>query len=222
MGSFDSVVGFLLQVLLSSLTNSPTDMKSLVSVIGLIGAAAAAPQYLADTPEVAAAKVEFKAAFDMAASEAAAALDAAGAVLEGSPAAEPYVHVEILAEPYVHDEPALEAAAEVADIAAEPYVHVEVPAEPYVHVEPAAEPVVAPAIVPAPLKLTPAPVAPAQLKLVGAPVLPAGFYAAHHFAGYPAPLGYYPYALPVPGCFNNKGEAVECLLPKIAAPVAAE
>merc|ERR1711973_1013490 len=212
MGSFDSVVGFLLQVLLSSLTNSPTDMKSFVSVIGLIGAAAAAPQYLADTPEVAAAKVEFKAAFDMAASEAAAALDAAGAVLEGSPAAEPYVHVEILAEPYVHDEPALEEAAEVADIAAEPYVHV----------EPAAEPVVAPAIVPAPLKLTPAPVAPAQLKLAGAPVLPAGFYAAHHFAGYPAPLGYYPYALPVPGCFNNKGEAVECLLPKIAAPVAAE
>merc|ERR1712168_826982 len=212
MGSFDSVVGFLLQVLLSSLTNSPTDMKSFVSVIGLIGAAAAAPQYLADTPEVAAAKVEFKAAFDMAASEAAAALDAAGAVLEGSPAAEPYVHVEILAEPYVHDEPALEAAAEDADI----------PAEPYVHVEPAAEPVVAPAIVPAPLKLTPAPVAPAQLKLAGAPVLPAGFYAAHHFAGYPAPLGYYPYALPVPGCFNNKGEAVECLLPKIAAPVAAE
>merc|ERR1711973_721439 len=191
MGSFDSVVGFLLQVLLSSLTNSPTDMKSFVSVIGLIGAAAAAPQYLADTPEVAAAKVEFKAAFDMAASEAAAALDAAGAVLEGSPAAEPYVHVEILAEPYVH-------------------------------VEPAAEAVVAPAIVPAPLKLTPAPVAPAQLKLAGAPVLPAGFYAAPHFAGYPAPLGYYPYALPVPGCFNNKGEAVECLLPKIAAPVAAE
>merc|ERR1711973_493400 len=191
MGSFDSVVGFLLQVLLSSLTNSPTDMKSFVSVIGLIGAAAAAPQYLADTPEVAAAKVEFKAAFDMAASEAAAALDAAGAVLEGSPAAEPYVHVEV-------------------------------PAEPYVHVEPAAEPVVAPAIVPAPLKLTPAPVAPAPLKLAGAPVLPAGFYAAHHLAGYPAPLGYYPYALPVPGCFNNKGEAVECLLPKIAAPVAAE
>merc|ERR1711973_551549 len=203
MGSFDSVAGFLLQVLLSSLTNSPTDMKSFVSVIGLIGAAAAAPQYLADTPEVAAAKVEFKAAFDMAASEAAAALDAAGAVLEGSPAAEPYVHVEILAEPYVHDEPALEEAAEVADIAAEPYVHVEVPAEPYVHVEPAAEPVVAPAI-------------------VRAPFLPAGFYAAHHFAGYPAPLGYCPYALPVPGCFNNKGEAVECLLPKIAAPVAAE
>jgi len=193
-------------------------MKSFVSVIGLIGAAAAAPQYLADTPEVAAAKVEFKAAFDMAASKAAAALDAAGAVLEGSPAAEPYVHVEVPAEPYVHDEPALEAAAEVVDIAAEPYVHVEVPAEPYVHVEPAAAPVVAPAVVPAPLKLAPAPVAPAPL--AGAPVLPAGFYAAHHFAGYPAPLGYYPYALPVPGCFNNKGEAVECLLPKIAAPVA--
>merc|ERR1711931_607452 len=206
MGSFDSVVGFLLQVLLSSLTNSPTDMKSFVTVIGLIGAASAAPQYLADTAEVAAAKVEFKAAFDLAASKA--------DMLDGAPAAEPYVHVDIPAELYVHDEPALEAAAEDVDIAAEPYVHVEVPAVPYVHVEPAvevaAEPVVAPAIVPAPLKLA------------GAPVLPAGFYAAHHFAGYPAPLGYYPYALPVPGCFNNKGEAVECLLPKIAAPVAAE
>merc|ERR1711973_923708 len=150
-------------------------MKSFVSVIGLIGAAAAAPQYLADTPEVAAAKVEFKAAFDLAASKA--------DMLDGAPAAEPYVHVEVPAEPYVHVEPAVEVAA---------------------------EPVVAPAIVPAPLKLA------------GAPVLPAGFYAAHHLAGYPAPLGYYPYALPVPGCFNNKGEAVECLLPKIAAPVAAE
>merc|ERR1712002_594882 len=153
------------------------DMKSFVTVIGLIGAASAAPQYLADTAEVAAAKVEFKAAFDLAASKA--------DMLDGAPAAEPYVHVE----------PAVEVAA---------------------------EPVVAPAIVPAPLKLAPAPVAPAPLKLAGAPVLPAGFYAAHHFAGYPAPLGYYPYALPVPGCFNNKGEAVECLLPKIAAPVAAE
>merc|ERR1712168_291548 len=175
MGSFDSVVGFLLQVLLSSLTNSPTDMKSFVTVIGLIGAASAAPQYLADTPEVAAAKVEFKAAFDLAASKA--------DMLDGAPAAE---------------------------VAAEPYVHVEVPAEPYVHVEPAVEVAAEPVVAPAPLKLA------------GAPVLPAGFYAAHHFAGYPAPLGYYPYALPVPGCFNNKGEAVECLLPKIAAPVAAE
>merc|ERR1711973_596106 len=142
-------------------------MKSFVSVIGLIGAAAAAPQYLADTPEVAAAKVEFKAAFDLAASKA--------DMLDGAPAAEPYVHVDVPAELYVHDEPALEAAAEVA---AEPYVHVE-PA-----VEVAAEPVVAPAIVPAPLKLAPAPapVAPAPLKLAGAPVLPAGFYAAHHLA----------------------------------------
>merc|ERR1711962_1370648 len=141
MGSFDSVVGFLLQVLLSSLTNSPTNMKSFVTVIGLIGAAAAAPQYLADTAEVAAAKVEFKAAFDLAASKA--------DMLDGAPAAEPYVHVDIPAELYVHDEPALEAAAEVVDIPAEPYVHVE-PA-----VEVAAEPVVAPAIVPAPLKLAP-------------------------------------------------------------------
>merc|ERR1712180_394289 len=142
MGSFDSVVGFLLQVLLSSLTNPPTNMKSFVSVIGLIGAAAAAPQYLADTPEVAAAKVEFKAAFDMAASEAAAALDAAGAVLEGSPAAEPYVHVEVPAEPYVHVEPAAEPVVAPAIV-------------------PAPLKLAGAPVAPAPLKLAGAPVLPA-------------------------------------------------------------
>jgi len=158
-------------------------MKSFVAVIGLIGAAAAAP--LEDTPDVAQAKVEFKAVFDKVSSDAAAALEAAGAVVEDIPVAEPYVHVDIPAEEYVHVEPALEPALE-------PYVHVEVMAEPYM--EPVAP--VAPAA-PAPLKLAPSPALPA--------VLPAaGFYAPHHLAY----AGYAPYF--APGCLNNLGQAVPC------------
>jgi len=166
-------------------------MKSFVAVLGLIGAAAAAPQYLADAPDVAAAKVEFKATFDKVTADAAAALDVAGAVLEGSPAAEPYVHVDVPAELYVHEEPAVEAMVE-------PYVHVEVEAEPYVEVAaPAAEPA-----------------APAALPVLPAGVLPyAGFYAG--YAGYPVPFGF-PVAAP---CINNLGQAVPCFLPP-GAPAA--
>jgi len=173
-------------------------MKSFVAVLGLVAAAAAAPQHIADAPDVAAAKVEFKATFDKVTADAAAALDAAGAVLEGSPAAEPYVHAEIEAEPYVHDEPALEPMLA-------PYVHVEVPAEPYV--EAAVEVVMpepeAPAAVPAPLKLAALP----------AGVIPyGGFYAG----AYPVPLGY------APGCVNSLGMAVPCFLPNAVAAAATE
>merc|ERR1712055_1287891 len=85
-------------------------MKSFVSVLGLIGAAAAAPQFLADTPEVQQAKIDFAAAFNKAARGSAVALEQAGIVIDPnnsdfSPAAEPYVHVDIPAEPYVHIEP---------------------------------------------------------------------------------------------------------------------
>ena len=90
------------------------------------------------------------------------------------PAAEPYIHQEILAEPYIHDasgelSPAAEpyihdasgelapaaepyihdASGEVAP-AAEPYIHQEILAEPYIHQEPIAAPVAvaaAPAVV---------------------------------------------------------------------------
>jgi len=86
-------------------------MKCFVSVLGLIGAAAAAPQFLADTPEVQEAKIAFAKAFNKAARGSAIALEQAGVQdtdpngADYSPAAVPYVHVDIPAEPYVHDEP---------------------------------------------------------------------------------------------------------------------
>jgi len=86
-------------------------MKSFVSVLGLIGAAAAAPQFLADTPEVQEAKIAFARAFNKAAKGSAIALQQAGVqdtdpnAPDYSPAAVPYVHVDIPAEPYVHNEP---------------------------------------------------------------------------------------------------------------------
>jgi len=165
-------------------------MKSFVSVLGLIGAAAAAPQFLADTPEVQQAKIDFAAAFNKAARGATIALEQAGTVVDPSnpdfsPAAEPYVHVDIPAEPYVHIEPE------------------------YVHQEGEA-PVAAPA-----------PVAPAAPV---APVAPAPVYAGiynpqQQFAFNPYFAAGFPQAaLPAPavvqgGCYNNKGEGVECFVP---------
>merc|ERR1712168_163582 len=86
-------------------------MKCFVSVLGLIGAAAAAPQFIADTPEVQEAKIAFAKAFNKAARGSAIALEQAGVQdtdpndPDYSPPAVPYVHVDIPAEPYVHDEP---------------------------------------------------------------------------------------------------------------------
>merc|ERR1711973_102597 len=90
---------------------STLKMKCFVSVLGLIGAAAAAPQFIADTPEVQEAKIAFAKAFNKAAKGSAIALEQAGVQDTDpndpnySPPAVPYVHVDIPAEPYVHDEP---------------------------------------------------------------------------------------------------------------------
>jgi len=87
-------------------------MKCFVSVLGLIGAAAAAPQFIADTPEVQEAKIAFAQAFNKAARGSAIALEQAGVQdtdpndPDYSPPAVPYVHEDIPAVPYVHDEPA--------------------------------------------------------------------------------------------------------------------
>merc|ERR1711944_282549 len=65
------------------------------------------------------------------------------------PAAEPYIHQEILAEPYLHEEIPAEPYIH-EDIPAEAYKHEEIPAEPYIHQEPitvAAPIAVAPAAV---------------------------------------------------------------------------
>merc|ERR1712018_719149 len=57
------------------------------------------------------------------------------------PAAEPYIHQEVLAEPYIHEEIPAEPYVHEEPIgspAAEPYIHQEVLAEPYIHQEPVA------------------------------------------------------------------------------------
>merc|ERR1711872_1112584 len=96
---------------------------------------------LADTPEVQQAKIDFAAAFNKAARGATIALEQAGTVVDPSnpdfsPAAEPYVHVDIPAEPYVHIEPE------------------------YVHQE--GEAAVAAPVAPAPVQFQPAPVSAPQ------------------------------------------------------------
>merc|ERR1712156_1144856 len=80
-------------------------MKCLV-ILAIVGMSHALPQYyLADTPEVQAAKNQFAQAYNLAASRAAAP-SAVPANVEDpgnySPAAEPYIHEEVAAEPYVH------------------------------------------------------------------------------------------------------------------------
>merc|ERR1712018_790573 len=81
-------------------------MKVFVPILALIGMSHALPQYyLADTPEVQAAKNQFAQAYNLAASRAAAPSAVPVNVEDPSnysPAAEPYVHEEIPAEPYVH------------------------------------------------------------------------------------------------------------------------
>ena len=96
----------------------------------------ALPQfYLADTPEVQAAKHQFAAAYNAAAARAAAPHAVPVGIEDPSnysPAAEPYVHVDIPAEPYVHEE-----------VEALPYVHIQgnadaAPAQPAAPVAPVA------------------------------------------------------------------------------------
>merc|ERR1712088_689334 len=73
----------------------------------------ALPQYyLADTPEVQAAKQQFAAAYNAAAARSAAPASVPVGIEDPSnysPAAEPYVHEEITAVPYVHEEIPAEA-----------------------------------------------------------------------------------------------------------------
>jgi len=134
-------------------------MKCFVSVLGLIGAAAAAPQFIADTPEVQEAKIAFARAFNKAAKGSAIALEQAGVQdtdpndPDYSPPAVPYVHVDIPAEPYVHDEPAYDgsdnepAQPAAAPVAPTPF---QAPVAPVAPVTPA--PFQAPVQAPAPVQ----------------------------------------------------------------------
>merc|ERR1712001_361577 len=120
-------------------------MKCFLVFATLAVAAHALPQYyIADTPEVQAAKAQFAAAWNAAAARNAAPVapihHAAAPVApvavavnanfedgESYPAAEPYVHVDIPAEPYVHEE-----------IEAEPYQYIAGPSAPAAPVAPVA------------------------------------------------------------------------------------
>jgi len=133
-------------------------MKCFVSVLGLIGAAAAAPQFIADTPEVQEAKIAFAKAFNKAAKGSAIALEQAGVQdtdpndPDYSPPAVPYVHVDIPAEPYVHNEPANDYDDEPAQPAAAPVTLApfQAPVAPVAPVTPA--PFQAPVQAPAPVQ----------------------------------------------------------------------
>lgn len=170
-------------------------------------------QYIQDTPEVAAAKRQFAAAFNAAAARAQqpaayaqqpaypqqpsypqqpAAYPQQPAAYAQQPSNNYDDSISPAAVPYVHE-----------SIPAEPYVHVDIPAEPYEHVEIAAEPYVH----------------------IGAPrqqQQQPQTYAAQP-QQQPAAYNYDPYAAPqvynnIPaqqqygqsGCYNWKGEGVEC------------
>merc|ERR1711944_71268 len=101
------------------------------------------------------------------------------------PAAEPYIHQEILAEPYLHEEIPAEPyiheeipaeAYKHEEIPAEAYKHEEIPAEPYIHQEVLAEPYIPqePITVAAPVAVAPAAVA----TYAAAPVAAATYTAA--------------------------------------------
>ena len=169
--------------------------------------ASARPQfYLADTPEVQAAKHQFAAAYN-------AAVARTGPVAPHETARTAAVPVGIADPGNTWPE-------------AEPYIHEEIPAQPYVHIEGDATPVAAPVQPAAPV----APIAPAP---TFAPAAPAynlnlgypGYYladtpevqaakqqfAAAYNAALPAvaqPAG--PVTVWNGGCYNWLGEGVEC------------
>merc|ERR1712012_591735 len=135
-------------------------MKAFVAVLSCLAVAAAKPSLVAQAP------LAYNYGYNGLINTAYAGY-AAPAVAHANayPAAEPYIHQEILAEPYIHDasgelSPAAEpyihdASGEVAP-AAEPYIHQEILAEPYIHQEPIAAPV---AVAAAPVAYAAAPVA---------------------------------------------------------------
>jgi len=199
-------------------------MKCFVSVLALIGAAAAAPQYIADTPEVQEAKVAFANAFNQAARGSAVALQQAGPVVSDpkdpdfAPAAEPYVHVEVPAEPYVHIEPICDRTGKCDGAAPAPKAAAPAPFRP------------APAqFRPAPVQQAAAPVQPTAAAPVGFnPFQPFSFNgqavqpAAAVYANNGAVINPFSHQLPqqpatfaAPAtfagtCYNHKGEGVPC------------
>merc|ERR1712088_180452 len=159
-------------------------------VFATLAVAAQAQYYIADTPEVQAAKAEFAKAWNAAAARNAQPVAPIAYEQQRSLAFAP------AAAPVVPVANALNFEDGETWPEAEPYVHVEIPAEPYVHIEgdaaPAAEPYVAPVQ------------APVYAQYAQAPVY-AQYAQAPVYAQAPAA----PVAAPT-GCFNWKGESVQC------------
>merc|ERR1712110_1147858 len=171
-------------------------MKCFV-ILAVIGMCHSLPQYyLADTAEVQEAKRQFAAAYNEAVRRGGSPAPVPVAVADPSnysPAAEPYVHVEIPAEPYVHDATGDDdAVAVVPALPAAPAA----PVAPVAPVAPAYAPVqpVAPAYNPASYNFAAAPAnynfaaAPANYNLAAAP---ANYNLG--FNGYAGWAGYQPY-----------------------------
>merc|ERR1712203_926289 len=156
-------------------------MKCFLVFATLAVAASALPQYyIADTPEVQAAKAQFAAAWNAAAARNAVAPTPVDTFRSAAPVSPAGLYEDGETWPE-----------------AEPYIHEDIPAEAYVHIEPANVPYVA------------APAAPVAAPVQQyAPVQQAA-PAYYNPAAYAyAPVA--PVAPVKAGCFNWKGVAVEC------------
>ena len=179
-------------------------------VFATLAVAAQAQYYIADTPEVQAAKAEFAKAWNAAAARNAQPVAPIAYEQQRSLAFAP------AAAPVVPVANALNFEDGETWPEAEPYVHVEIPAEPYVHIEgdaaPAAEPYVAP-VQAAPVQAAPVQYAQAPVQYAQAPVYAqyaqAPVYAQYAQAPVYAQAPAAPVAAPT-GCFNWKGESVQC------------
>ena len=161
-------------------------------VLATLAMASGAPQYfIADTPEVQAAKAQFAAAWN-----AAAARNQVAPVHEAPRSAQAFVPAAPVQQYAPVSTAGLYEDGETWPEAV-PYVHEDIAAEAYVHIEPANVPYIA------------APAAP-----VAAPVqqyAPVQQAAPAYYN--PAAYAYAPVAPVAPvkaGCFNWKGVAVEC------------
>merc|ERR1711935_307801 len=165
-------------------------MKCFIGLATLAMASAAPQFFIADTPEVQAAKAQFSAAYNAAAQRntIAPVVQAAPVYEDGQtwPEAEAYIHEDIAAEAYVHLEPAFKAG----------------PVAPAAPVFQAAAPVWQQAAQVAQVADTP------EVQAAKAEFAAAYSAALQRNGIAPAPVA--PIAPVREGCFNWKGQSVQC------------
>merc|ERR1712086_857642 len=173
---------------------SPKEKMKCFIVLASLAMASAAPQfYIADTPEVQAAKAQFAAAWNAAAQRNTIAPAPVEVQRTAAYNFAPVVQAAPIATAGLFEDGQTWPEAEA-------YVHEEISAEPYVHIEPAfnAAPVAVAAPVQAAAPVQYANYAPVQ---AAAPVQYANYAPVQQFA---------PVAQVAAGCFNWKGEGVPC------------